>query len=251
MQFSANGNVSALLFYCTVLFNSDFILADAPSSDKSPKGPAIVEKKPRIEPIAPANWTDEVHEALGAFPSSRDFVVNKWKEGSDDLRGRNTLGFLAHYPELAKAFLTLNKHVAADTSLTFRDKEIIILRTARRRGADNEFAQHIILGRRAGLTDDELMQFINGADADQWPEPDASLVRATDELFEHSRIRESTMDALANTFSDKQLMDIVFLAGSYSLLSSAINSFNIPLDGGMEKSDPLIPLFMKALEDTQ
>ena len=95
------------------------------------------------------------------------------------------------------------------------------------------------------------MQFINGADAEQWPEPDASLVRATDELFEHSRIRESTMDALANTFSDKQLMDIVFLAGSYSLLSSAINSFNIPLDGGMEKRDPLIPLFMKALEDTQ
>ncbi len=240
---------AALLFYCTVLFNSECILADTPSPQKSQKGPETVEQTPRIQPIAPTDWDEEIHEALGAFPSSRDFVLARVAEGSDDLRGRNTLGFLAHYPQLASAFLTLNKHVAVDTSLSFRDKEIVILRTARRRGADNEFAQHIILGRRAGLTDDELMHFIKGDSADHWQDSDANLVRAADELVDLNRISPETMASLAETFSNRQLMDIVFLAGSYALLSSAINSFDIPLDGDMGKSDPLIPVFLQTLEN--
>lgn len=205
----------------------------------------------QLTPLPPSEWNDEILDALGAFPSSRDFVLARVAENSDDKRGQNVLGFLAHYPELAKAFLTLNKHVAADTSLDFRDKEIVILRTARLRGADNEFAQHIILGRRAGLTDEELLRFIRAERADAWPEQDATLVRAVDELYTDSRISTATMSQLTARFGKHQIMDIIFLAGCYSILSSAVNSFNIPLDSGMENSDPLIPVFLKARESEQ
>lgn len=251
MKTLPNRNISVLLFYCTVLFNSGLTLAAEPTSDNNQAGSIKVENSPKISPIPPNEWTDEILDALGAFPSSRDFVLGKWEEQSDDKRGQNVLGFLAHYPELAKAFLTLNKHVAADTSLDFRDKEIVILRTARLRGADNEFAQHIILGRRVGLTDEELLRFIRAERADAWPDEDTALVRAADELYTESRISAATMSQLAARFGKHQIMDIIFLAGCYSILSSAVNSFNIPLDSGMENSDPLIPVFLKARENEQ
>lgn len=210
-----------------------------------------VENSPRLSPIPPKEWTDEILDALGAFPSSRDFVLGKWKEHSDDKRGQNTLGFLAHYPALAKAFLTLNRHVSADTSLSFRDKEILILRTARLRGADNEFAQHIILGRRAGLSDEEIMRLIEEKGADQWNTDDAQLIDAADELYRDNKISGATLSRLKSRFSEQQIMDMVFLAGTYALLSTAVNTFSIPLDSGMEKQDPLIPIFLKARESEQ
>lgn len=248
MQKCAFGCSTALLFYCTVLFNSGVALAEGQPLKTNKAQAMPSDKTAHLQPIPPEQWDEEIMDALGAFPSSRDFVLGKWKEGSDDLRGRNTLGFLAHYPELAKAYLTLNRHVSAGTSLSFRDKEILILRTARLRRADNEFAQHIILGRRAGLSDTQLLQLIDGASAETWDSQDALLIRAADELFLQAKISTDTLDRLSAHFNDRQIMDMVFLAGTYAMLSSAINTFAIPLDSGMESYDPLIPVFLNKLE---
>lgn len=199
---------------------------------------------PRIHPLAPADWDQEILDALGAFPSSLNFVYSKWQENSDDHRGRAILGFLAHYPELAKAFLTLNKHVAIDTLLSTRDKELIILRTTWLRRADNEFAQHIILGKRAGLVSEDIERVIQGPEAPGWQHNDATLVQAVDDIVEKDRVSPSTMAALAESYSNKEIMDMIFLVGNYSVLGSAVNSFDIPLDPGLEAHDPQISEFL-------
>lgn len=234
----------ALFFYCTVLFNSVLSLADAPAHNTTKATSMHANETARITPLLPSDWNDEIMDALGAFPSSRNFVLSRWDEASDDKRGQNVLGFLAHYPALAKAFLTLNKHVAADTLLTTRDKEIVILRTTWLIKADNEFAQHIILGRRAGLNDAELQGVQQSDIGAMWNKNDTALIRASDELHADSRISDSTFEQLLSQYDNKQIMDIIFLAGSYRILGSAANSFNIPLDGGIEDRDPLIPAFI-------
>ena len=83
---------------------------------------------PRVTPLLPPDWDDAALDALGAFPAGLSFVLSRWNDGGDDARGMYTLGFLAHYPALAKAFLTLNKHVAADSTLSARERELLILR---------------------------------------------------------------------------------------------------------------------------
>lgn len=233
-----------LFFCCTVLFNNSLGLADASTRETS----KAVTMESRITPLPPSEWTEEILDALGAFPSSRNFVLSRWRENSDDKRGQNVLGFLAHYPELAKAFLTLNKHVAADTLLSTRDKELLILRTTWLIKADNEFAQHLILGRRAGLNDAEMQRVQKDANDPGWSENDAALIRAADELNAHSRISDTTFEQLARNYSDQQIMDMIFLVGTYRLLGSAANSFNIPLDDGIDSRDPLITPFLKSRE---
>lgn len=235
---------SALFFCCTVLFNSSLGLTDTLTRETYKAVTMEAKTAPRIAPLPPSEWNDDIIEALGAFPSSRDFVLSRWQENSDDKRGQNTLGFLARYPELAKAFLTLNKHVAVDTLLTVRDKELLILRTTWLIKADNEFAQHLILGRRAGLNDAEMQRVQGDANDPDWNDNDAALIRAADELHGNSRISDDTFVKLASHYSEKQIMDIIFLMGTYRLLGTAVNSFNIPLDSGMENLDPLIKPFL-------
>ena len=136
----------------------------------------------RMTPLLPPDWDDEILDALGAFPSGLKFVLSRWEDGGDDARGMYTLGSLAHHPALAKAFLTFNKHVAQNSTLTAREREILILRISWLRQSEYEFVQHIILGRRAGLTDEEIERIQAGPDAPLWSTEDAALVRVADDL---------------------------------------------------------------------
>jgi 4-carboxymuconolactone decarboxylase len=192
----------------------------------------------RVAPLLPPDWGDEVLDALGAFPSGLNFVLSRWNDGGADARGMHTLGFLAHYPPLAKAFLTLNKHVAVDSTLTARERELLILRISWLRKSDYEFVQHVILGRRAGLTEEELESIQIGPDATDWSAADADLLRVADELHADACIGSETWTKLSGRYATRQIMDMVFLVGCYEVLAMAIKSFNIPLEPGVAPLDP-------------
>jgi 4-carboxymuconolactone decarboxylase len=195
------------------------------------------EQTARVAPLLPPDWDDEALDALGAFPSGLKFVLSRWNEGGVDARGMHTLGFLAHYPPLAKAFLTLNKHVAADSTLTARERELLILRISWLRQSEYEVVQHIILGRRAGLTDKELLQIQTGPSATAWSAADANLLQVADDLHDNACIAEDTWKSLAERYDTRQIMDMIFLVGCYEVLAMAIKSFRIPLEPGVAGLD--------------
>lgn len=196
------------------------------------------EKAPRVAPLLPPAWDGEILDALGAFPSGLKFVLSRWEAGGEDARGMYTLGFLAHYPALAKAFLTFNKHAAIDSSVAVRERELLILRTGWLAKADYEFVQHVILGRRAGLTDEELERIQIGPDAPGWSADDAALIRVADDLHFNSCISDETWTRISTRFNSNQIMDMIFLVGVYVTLGSAISSFRIPLEPGVAPLDP-------------
>ena len=200
---------------------------------------------PRIEPILPSGWNAEIHDALGAFPKGRDFVLARWAEGSD-LRGMHLLGTLARYPALAKAFLTFNAHVAGASSLTARERELLILRISWLRRSDYELVQHLVLGRRAGLSEEEIERIGHGPDAAGWSQQDAALLRAADELHAGARLSEASWTRLSAHYSEQQLMDLVFCVGCYEVIAMAANSFATQLEPGVAPLDPATTARMNA-----
>jgi 4-carboxymuconolactone decarboxylase len=201
---------------------------------------------PRISPILPSQWDEVILDALGAFPQSLNFVLSKWKEGGVDMRGMHVLGTMARHPTLAKAFMTFNAHVAAASTLATRVREIIVLRICWLRCSEYEFVQHIILGRRAGLSDTDLERLQQGPEAPGWDPLEAEVVRAVDELHVDGGIGQSTWERLTAHFSAIQIMDLVFLVGCYDVLGMAIKTFNMQLEPGVAPLDPAIRARMLA-----
>lgn len=187
----------------------------------------------RIPPILPSDWDATILDALGAFPKGLEFVLQRWNAGGEDARGMHVLGTLAHHPALAKAFLTFNQHVATASTLPARVRELVILRISWLRRSEYELVQHVILGRRAGLTDDEIERIQAGPDAPGWSAGDADLVRAVDELHGRAAIGPATWKRLSATFSTQQMMDLIFVIGCYEILGMAFNSFNAQLEPGV------------------
>jgi alkylhydroperoxidase family enzyme len=196
------------------------------------------ESTPRITPFLPSAWNEVILDALGAFPKGLEFVLSRWKAGGVDARGMHVLGTMAHHPPLAKAFLTFNAHVAGASTLSVRVRELVILRISWLRQSEYEFVQHVILGLRAGLTQEEVERVQRGPDAPGWSPVDADLLRATDELNAQARIEQATWDRLAQHFNTVQLMDLVFLIGCYEVLAMAIRTFQTQLEPGVAPLDP-------------
>jgi len=179
--------------------------------------------KPRIEPLPEAEWNEEVREILAP---TRDNLG----------RGRvlNILATIARHPKLFKRWNVFGNHVLFKSTLPSRDREILILRIGWLCRSEYEWGQHVIIGRRAGLTDRDIERIREGRDAPGWDPFEAALVRAADELHRDAFVSDETWALLARRYDTRQLMDVVFTVGQYNLVSMALNSFGVQLDEGVE-----------------
>jgi 4-carboxymuconolactone decarboxylase len=174
----------------------------------------------RVEPLPEAEWTAEIREIL--------------PRGLGRGRVLNIFTTLARHPKLLKRWLVFGNHVLFKSTLSPRDREIAILRIGWLCRSEYEWGQHAVIGRDAGLTDEEIRRVTRGAEASGWTPQEATLLRAVDELHEDQIIEDSTYSALASHYNVQQIMDLVFAVGQYTLVSMALNTLGVELDPGIE-----------------
>jgi alkylhydroperoxidase family enzyme len=184
---------------------------------------------PRIRPLPPERWPAGMRDALAALvpPEPRHPLPAR---GGDRPKGLNVLGTLAHHPALARAYHCFNGHVLFATTLSERQRELVVLRVAALRRAEYEWAQHVVLAADVGLGPDEVARIAVGPDAPGWSPLDRALLAATDELVADAAIGDATWDALASELDEQQLMDLVFTVGAYDVLAMLFRSFRVELD---------------------
>lgn len=113
-----------------------------------------------------------------------------------------------------------------------RDRELLILRTGWNCGSEYEWAQHVVIGRAAGLTDEEILG-IPGGPGGGWSQFDSTLLRAADELHEDSCITDATWAALAAVYDTPQLIELPMLVGHYHMVAMTLSSLGVQLDPGL------------------
>ena len=172
---------------------------------------------PRIAPLQNAEMDAEQQEIVAPMG---DRVLNIFRT-------------MVAAPKAAKGFLAWGNYVLSRRNdLPAREREIVILRIGFLCKAGYEWTQHVPIGVRAGLTEDEVARIKLGADAPGWTPADQALLKASDELHHDQFITDATWAALKAHFSDKQCMDVVFTAGQYTQVSMILNSFGVQLDAG-------------------
>lgn len=172
---------------------------------------------PRIAPLADADISPDQEAALAPLLEGPAGVLNIFRT-------------LAHAPDALKAFLTWGSYILSKrNALPPREREIVILRIGYLCRSGYEWAQHIEIGKRVGLTADEIARIKTG---ESFGDADGALIRACDELHARQFVSDSGWAALKSHFSEKQCMDVVFTAGQYTQVSMMLNTFGVQLDPG-------------------
>lgn len=174
---------------------------------------------PRVPPVPEEEWNEAQQAALGGA-----------KMGGRTL---NIFKTLANHPGLAKRWMVFANHIMGKSSITLRDREIIILRMGWLCKSGYEWGQHVVIGLQCDLSADEIEQIKTGAESSAWADNERLLLQATDELHADAFISDATWQGLSQYYDTEQLMDIVFTAGQYNLVSMALNTLGVQLDEGM------------------
>ena len=177
--------------------------------------------QPRIAPLSADQWDATAKELMGRF------------EGEPF----NIFKTMANHSELMKRWMVFANHILGKSTLPVRERELVILRIGYLCRSGYEWGQHVLIARRANITDDEIRNIKVGPDAKGWSEQDRLLLKATDELHADAHVSDSTWKGLAKHFNTQQLMDIVFTVGQYNLVSMALNSFGVQADPGLPGFD--------------
>lgn len=150
-------------------------------------------------------------------------------------RPPNVFTTLARHRGLFRRWLWFAGALMPGGKLPRADTELVILRVAHNTGCEYERGHHERLGRRAGLSPEEIARVRRGADAEGWSARQALLLSAADELHREGRIGEQLWAELAAELDQVRLIELCMLIGHYEMLAMTLNSLRVQPEHGPER----------------
>lgn len=147
--------------------------------------------------------------------------------------GANVFRTFNRHPPADRVRGAINTHVNSSSTLSPRQRELLMTRIGVLCFSEYEYAAHLRLGRQAGFTDADVAWVINGPSSRQGDPLETALLQATDDLFANVAIAEATWATLAKSFSAQQMLDVLITVGGYRSGSMLINTAGVQLDANM------------------
>jgi 4-carboxymuconolactone decarboxylase len=178
---------------------------------------------PRIDPVKPP-YTAETEASLrrwmgknaGAIPPLLIFRT------------------MHRNPELADATHPAGRYILGAGKLEQRHREILILRTCARCGAEYEWGVHAtVFPQRVGLTPDQVAATYSLAPGTRSPvfdAADAAMLTAADELHDDAVVSDVTWGALSEHLDEEQRLELLLVCGFYHFISYLARSARIGLE---------------------
>lgn len=183
------------------------------------------ELEPRIPPLEPSEWTEEVRDL---------FAVMDGPEGRENGPSREIMHYLAQHPVLSARFMAFGRHILFDSILSDHVRELVTLYIAWTTKSDYEWVSHVTFGLHIGLTEADIEAVKQGPDSPHWSEFDRNLLRAVDQLRDSYNLDDELWASLSKKFDQREMIELVYTIGNYLLFSAVLNSFRIPLEPGTE-----------------
>jgi 4-carboxymuconolactone decarboxylase len=175
---------------------------------------------PRIPPVRTENMTPDqkrVHDMIASGP-----------RGSV----RGPLAVWLHRPGLAEPAQALGRYCRYESSLPPRLSEWAILILARIWSSHYEWFAHKPIGIKAGLSPALVDALRDGGDLSA-ANAEEKLVHAfLTELHASRRVSQPLYDQAVRAFGEAGVIDLVGIAGYYTLISMTLNVFEVPLPEG-------------------
>jgi 4-carboxymuconolactone decarboxylase len=178
-----------------------------------------------------------VYDAIAGGP--RATGPQSFRLTDDEGRLEGPFNAMLVSPGVGLALQDLGAAVRYRTSLTDRAREIAILALAALRRSDFEWYAHERVGRRAGLTDEEMSALLTGDDPSSLSDDETVLLRTTRLLGTAGDLDDDAFATAEAVLGREQLAELLVLVGYYDLLALSLRVWRTPLPAGESSPFPL------------
>lgn len=138
---------------------------------------------------------------------------------------RNVHRAIGNNPAVLEGFRTSNATLWNEAGVTERQRELVILATARALDSRYEWHQHVRHALGVGLTPEEIRAVARG-DYDEFPETEAALLAYVAALAQ-GEVDDDQHARVAAQFDDSAVVGITMLASGYVGLARALAAFDV------------------------
>ena len=168
-----------------------------------------------MTPLPRGEWTD----------AQKALVEKHARYGEPD----NAVGTLLRVPELFDGVMPYTIYLSEDSSLTPRQRELLILRAAWLTGTPSLWARHAARAKKAGMTDADIKGIAAGKAANPL---ETALLQMSDQLFVNASVTDATWAAMSSSFDLFHLMDAVETFNHFMVLGQIYNTYGVQADPG-------------------
>lgn len=111
-----------------------------------------------------------------------------------------------------------------------RETELVILRVAHLRGSAYEFDHHQRLGRRAGITAQDIERVRTGPAAEGWTQRERMLMQVTEELLTDHDLSDQTWHLMHDELGERTTVELLMLVGHYDMLATTLHTLRVQPD---------------------
>ncbi|TDP45462.1 carboxymuconolactone decarboxylase family protein [Zavarzinia compransoris] len=194
-----------------------------------PPGGWIDAGTPRVTPLPPAE--------LPWFARLVSWGARRWgRRHTANAEIPALFLMLLRHRRLFWPWLRFAARLMPNGSIGRREAELVILRVAWTCRCRYEWGQHAAIALRLGFTPAEIRRVAEGPEAEGWQPKQSALLRAVDELHRDRVVSAVTWGRLAAVYDQRQLIEVVMLAGHYEMLAGVLNTTALPLDATVERA---------------
>jgi 4-carboxymuconolactone decarboxylase len=126
---------------------------------------------------------------------------------------------LLHAPAIADGWNGLLGAIRDRSSLPADLRELVILRVAVLNAAEYEWAAHVPVAVRAGVTPDQLDALRRPAVGAPFSPVSSAVLAYTDAMTRQVRVAQPVFDALRAAFDERQLVELTATVAAYNMVS--------------------------------
>ncbi len=142
--------------------------------------------------------------------------------------GGGPYGILLYAPALGERLSAVENYFRHEGMLDTRDKELVILATARELGARFPWSRHEIRAHQAGVRTEAIETLRAGQSLDGLTSRERMLVDVALGLLHERKLSEDLFSRALAELGPEQLVETVWLVSHYNMISSVANVFDLP-----------------------
>jgi 4-carboxymuconolactone decarboxylase len=170
----------------------------------------------RMPPLSADQLTDEQQQALTEFVAARGQPTGPWIA-------------LLRSPELMKRTRGLSDYLRFESPLPGYLREFVILMTARQWGQSYEWNAHYALAIDEGFSAEMAQAIAEGRRPEGMIDEEEILYDFCMELQRNHSVSDATYERALDRFGEQGVIEIVSLAGYYTMISMILNTARTPL----------------------
>jgi 4-carboxymuconolactone decarboxylase len=192
------------------------------SVDVAARHAHVIGHGPRIEAI-PNDEIDEeawniVHAIRDSVGASRATVMPEY------------MRLVLKHREIFRCHMEMGT-VIFSGQLPARERELAVLRIGYLTRAPYEWGEHVDIGKRYGLSAEEVVRVTQGSSAEGWAPHDAAILRGVEELLADQAVSDATYETLAASWTEAQIIEYLVMVGQYIATACLQNSLRVRLAG--------------------